>query len=89
MLLASSGVVTAAASDDSKMDEPEDRAPAAAVAYCLGHSRGWARCLGMSDYCLPGDRQQQARYSGFCLSEVDFSPSGVIPKTPKPGRGTF
>ena len=31
MLLASSGVVTAAASDDSKMDEPEDRAPAAAV----------------------------------------------------------
>lgn len=82
MLLASCGVVTAAASDDIKMDEPEDRTPAAAVAGCLGHSRGWVRYLGMNDCCLSGDRQKQARHPEFCLGEVDFSPSGVIPKHP-------
>lgn len=83
MCLASCGVVTAAASDDIEMDEPEDRTPAAVMAFCLGHSRGWARCLGVS-HCLSGDREKQARHPGFWLSEVGFSSSGVIPKTPKP-----
>ena len=84
MRLADCGVVTAAASDDIKMDETEDRTPAAVVALCLGRSRGWMRCLGVRDCCLSGDRQEQARHPGFWLSEVDFSSSGVIPKTPKP-----
>lgn len=45
MLLASCGVVTAAASDDSKMDEPEDRAPAAAVGLLTGTQQGLGEVL--------------------------------------------